>query len=146
VKTRQIAVVTFEFEKQEQVEGETAIPARLLFETPGETLVDQRMASIPDASPAPKSAQGSVSAMLAQANRGNRGRLLFQQLTIERESVYEVSYRYRTGALRTLWLYGQDRRVYAPNGPLAWLRIVAVTAVALLMIAGIIIATISLLH
>ena len=53
--------------------------------------------------------------------------------------VHQVTYTYRSGSERCLWLYGRDHQIYAPRAPWRWwlpLLLVLTVVGSILLVCG----------
>jgi hypothetical protein len=60
-------------------------------------------------------------------------------------SIQEVRYRYHNSALKSLWIYGQEQRIYAPGAPRPWGKLAAIILGCALVVGGIV-ALLASLH
>jgi hypothetical protein len=86
---------------------------------------DERAPKIETSPPLEALVVERVQEMLGQAHgqESSDTRLLFQRLSVEAVPVCEVIYSYRGGEPRSLWVYGEERRVHAPGAPRPWLKL-----------------------
>jgi len=75
-----------------------------------------------------------ASNQLLRSSRDPNSLLLRQKLECRGVPVYEISY--NSGAPRTLWIFGTDRRVFSPGYPKSPFRIAALVILILLVIAA----------
>jgi hypothetical protein len=109
-----------------------------MFYAEGQTVIDQRLTSGEEPAGLPLEVAGRVAELLrhAHAAGGAEKCVLFQHLQVEEVPVCEVVYEYRGPPERLLWIYGQQRFVYAPGAPRPWGKIALVCGGLLLAAVG----------
>jgi hypothetical protein len=138
VKTFEQLTVHFRVDSQSEVIHATKIPDKLLRQVHGETLVDERAAPALKCPAVDRTVDDRIEKLLkkSQAVPEGQTRLLFQHLHIEYVSIQEVRYRYRNSPLKSLWIYGSEQRIYAPESPWPWGKL-AVILLGCALVAGI---------
>jgi hypothetical protein len=104
----------------------------------GQIVFKQRFTSGEKLTGIPSEVDTRVTELLrqAQAAGGSDKRVLFQHLEVEEVPMCEVVYEYRRSPERRLWIYGQQRFVYAPEAPRPWGKIALVCGGLLLVAVG----------
>ena len=101
----------------EEALGSANVLGSRTLDAKGQILLDQRITSREGLRGVPSEVDARLSELLqqAQAAAGSAKRVLFQHLQVEEVPVCEVVYEYRRPPERRLWIYGQQRCVYAPG-------------------------------
>lgn len=128
VKTFEQLTIHFRVDSQVEVIHATKIPDKLLQQVHGEILVDDREAVALKSPAVDRPVDERIEKLLKKSQSVTEGqtRLLFQHLHIESVSIQEVHYRYHNSALKSLWIYGREQRIYAPGAPWPWGKLAAI--------------------
>jgi hypothetical protein len=135
--------VRFHVDEHSEVLTATDVPRDLLQKASGTVRVVEdgaRIETFPGVLPEVDEAARTL-LHRSQAPRGE-ARLLFQRLRVEEMGVQQVMYTCGGGAVRRLWIYGDEGRVHAPGAPWSRLRVGAVVGVALAAVAAVVVAVI----
>jgi hypothetical protein len=133
--------------KIDEAYGKSRAPDRLILESTVALLhEDKATPAILTQPPIEPNLDRFLSRVLSasRATERQNTRLLFQSLQVRAAVVHQVTYSYRSGPERRLWLYGRDHKVYAPDAPWRWwlpqLAILAVAGAVVLVLGGIFLA------
>jgi hypothetical protein len=139
--------VRFQAEAKNEALTAADVPLELLRAASGKVRVvedGERIETFPGVLPAVDEAARAMLSK-AQAPRADT-RLLFQRLRVEEMGVHEVLYTYGGGAVRRLWIYGDEGHVHAPHAPWSRLRVGAVVGAVLAVVAVVVLAIVFLVH
>jgi hypothetical protein len=106
----------------------TQVPGPDVQAAAGTVLTDDRGARIDKFNPVNVEVDRIALSLLHKSHPNNPDskRCLFQRLSIKRVGVHEVAYRLGTSQPQTLWIYGDEEKVHAPEMPWAWWRLAAI--------------------
>lgn len=142
IRTFDLLTVDFRCPTLTDVLDATGVPNPLLGTVTGKTVADERAERIPDVVRLDADADQRIAALLAQSHSVQAGQtcIHFQHLHVEQVPIQEVTYRYREGEPKRLWVYGAEAQVFAPDAPKSWLRIFAVALFVAATVGGIVYA------
>jgi hypothetical protein len=131
-------VATFRYVPADEVVKTGGLPDTLALKAHGEVLIDKSADRINGCDPITPQVDKTIADLLEGSHReeGPETRLHFQQLHVEQVPAFEVTYTYRSDKVRRLWVFGQEKKVHAPEAPRRWLPYLLMMAVAVAAVVG----------
>lgn len=140
IRSFDLLTALFRFIKLEDVLDATDMPDALLGKVSGEVLIDEREERLSKSARVSDEVDVRANRLLSKSQNIPNTRIVlhFQRLHIEQVGIYEATYRYKEHPEQRLWVYGAEGKVYAPNAPKSWGRILlfALGVLALLGVIG----------